>query len=73
MQPKEFKFYLKFYADTLRVKNHLFKWRVSSRERAFKAIKHFQGMGWKIRAAWFEKTDKQSTRISNEQILGKNI
>lgn len=68
MQPTKYKQKLKFYADTAREKNHLFTWRVSSRERALRAIKHFQDLGWVIRAAWYQKFDSTGVRVVNEQI-----
>jgi hypothetical protein len=59
---------LKIYADTAREKNHLFTWRVSSRARALRAIKHFQNKGWTIRAAYYQRFNHEGKKEVNEQI-----
>lgn len=69
MQPHDKKLKLKFYADTPRVKNHLFTWRVRTEERVYKALRHFKMEGWTIRAAWLEITDSSGTVLSNRKIF----
>jgi hypothetical protein len=46
---------LTFYADTARITNGQFTWKVNNRKDAQQALKRFALKGWKIRAAWFNK------------------
>jgi hypothetical protein len=46
---------LTFYADTSRLTNNRFTWKVNNKADAAAALKRFRGKGWNIRAAWFDK------------------
>lgn len=54
---------LKFYADTPRKKNAYFCWELTSILALKEVLWRFFEKGWKIKAAWYEKINKETGEI----------